>query len=151
MRFDADAFAATLAPPTLVVGGRERAGRHLSAAEWIRAVELLDRARLSGSMVAWMQVAAYVFGKMFDPPRWQLWKPWPSRDLLALPPAVWQEALTTFFASSTTGSPATTTTTTTPPATRSIAPAGADTSPASSPPSAPTVGTDPGSGPPATA
>lgn len=155
MHYDADAYVAALTPPSLTLGGVTYTGRHLSAAQWVRALTLLDEARVKGSATAWVRVAAFVFRAMFDPPRWQVWRRWPSRAILAAPPAVWQDALATFFASSETGRLQTTATTPPPGLTMTSLDAtaltGAATSPDSSAPTASTPGTPPATGQPETA
>jgi hypothetical protein len=138
VHFDADAYAATLTPPTLTVGGVAYRGRHLSAAQWTAGAAAVDRANKAGSLTAWAQAAQFVFGAMYDPPWWMLWKRRPSRVLLAQPPAVWQAALATFFGSLATSGPTVTTT---------VAPL--PDGPASSPDSSPATDSPPGT-PPAT-
>jgi hypothetical protein len=112
--FDADAYAASLLPEGLTVGGRTYQGRPLSAAQWTRALVLLDVAQKKGSYTAHIAVARVVFAAMFDPPWWKLWATRPSRVLLSQPPAVWQAALASFFTSLTRGVPPVTTMASTP-------------------------------------
>lgn len=153
--FDADAYLTTLAPPTITIGGATVEGRHLSAAQWLKALDLLDRAHAAGSGVAYAEVGRFVFDAMYPPPpapprRWFRRSPprppsvW--EQLIAGPPAVWQRALALFFASPIL----------TPRTATEATGSSADSSPSassgtSSPPTAGAPGTPPASGPPETA
>lgn len=115
MRFDAQAAAALHAPPeVLLPDGRVVVGRPLSAAQFVRVAAGYDAARVSGSLVAWMQWARLLLTAMFPRRGWRDYlRPSVADVLLAQPPAVWQAACASFFGSLATPTPATTTETAT--------------------------------------
>lgn len=105
--YDADATLASLERPELRVRGVVHVGRPLSAYQWFRCMAALDKARASGSMFAFMQAAKVCFDAMFPKPWWRVWERSVALTLLAMPPAVWQDALNTFFVSPMMARPAT--------------------------------------------
>ena len=148
--FDADAYLATLTPPSVRLGGVTYTGRHLSAVQMLRAATAVDVARQKGSLVAWMAAAHLTFSMAFPRrPWWAIWRRSVASVLLAQPKEVWEQVLASFFTSPTTPTAVTTTTPApTPPPSPSPP---ADWSATSSPPTGGDAGTPPVSGRPETA
>jgi len=116
MRYDADAYLAAISPPSIVVGGAEHVGRHLSIDEWEafqpRRQALADDALTNAEVEQLVRdVCDAVFGAAPSPRGWRWlaralrlprgWWAAPSiADLVvALPYNVQMGALGSFFGS----------------------------------------------------